>query len=74
MNGAWFYLFRHGQAAFVDVRRGGSYVSPLTDFRNGAGWPDGPWQDGCFDFVISGKDDTDPGYAIFVRGGAVHRR
>jgi hypothetical protein len=65
--GNTFYLFRHGQAALVDVW-GNVDVYPLSDFA-GAGWPGGSWQDGRFDFVISGKDAAYPGYAIFVRGG-----
>lgn len=61
-----FYLFCHGQAALVDAW-GTVNTYPLTDF-GGAGWPGGAWQDGRFDFVISGKDPDFPGYAIFVRG------
>ena len=67
LSGNSFYLFRYGQVAAVDVW-GSVDVYALTDFT-GAGWPGGPWQDGLFDYVVSGKDDSFPGYAILVRGG-----
>jgi outer membrane protein assembly factor BamB len=66
MSGNLFYLFRQGQAASVDVW-GEVSVAPLTSF-GGAGWPGGDWQDGMFDFVFSGKDDTFASSVILVRG------
>ncbi|MFN8464725.1 MAG: PQQ-binding-like beta-propeller repeat protein [Caldilineaceae bacterium] len=66
-DGNTFLLFRQGQIAAVNVW-GQVSVGLLTEY-GGMGWPSGAWQDGLFDYVISGKDPAFPGYAIFVRGG-----
>lgn len=67
MSGNSFYLYCQGQAAYVDVW-GQVTVFALTEL-SGAGWPGGSWQNGLFDYVIGGRDDTSNAEVIFVRNG-----
>lgn len=45
-------FFRQGQAAFVTDSGETAFVQPLSGFTN---WPDGAWEGGRFDYVISGR-------------------